>query len=278
MFAEATINNEIEPVLYDRENQIYYGFDPTPEHTDWHAFTEEQKLLLSFITFANYKMSQHNRIGAGNANEDEEYELDYNAQRIWFAPDDDAYLIPALGETRWDGHIFVAGMTGAGKSWLAKEILLSDSRQRPVYLFSDLQTEDPSLSRLRARGRMRSSNDFHWQPNVITMFDDVRNEEMQELRDKILEQGRHSKVSALCVTHQLKQWSKTKTPLTDSRWIVVFPTANYAIVNNFLKENFDLHTNIRKYLLRKASEDGRYMLIHRFAPNFLATQKFVYRL
>jgi DNA helicase HerA-like ATPase len=55
-----------------------------------------------------------------------------------------AYLIPQLGSLPWDGHIYVSGATGAGKSYLIRQIVENDLSTRKVYLFSNVK-DDPSL-------------------------------------------------------------------------------------------------------------------------------------
>lgn len=207
--------------------------------------------------------------------------------RAWKYPD--AKLIPWIGKDEWDGHIFVSGPTGAGKSWLIKEIIMNDfDEKRKAYLFSDVERKDPSFKEIYSSGKLKKvtfnpKEKWHIHPSkinkkkkAILVFDDTREPEWIRLRDRILERGRHLGLSSISVSHKLRDRAFTKVPKNESKWIITFPSSNKGEISRFLGEN-SLTLKQRQELLNISDEDGRYMIFHNFAPNFIITEKSVFR-
>lgn len=266
-------------LLFDKFNDIFYEFNAEPNTQlvqMWDGLTFDQRLIVSRLTFRNYKITKHHDMANSNFDEDEKYNLDDTLQRCWFAPAD-AEIVPSLGGQAFDGHTFIAGATGSGKSWFAKEMLLYDTKRRPIYLMTDLENEDVSLRRLMARGRLHKFSEWEGQSNSICLFDDVHNKEVLDQRDIILEQGRHHGIVAVVVTHQLRDWKATKVPLLDSRWIVMFPLSNRELVNDFLYRVAGLPVYKRNVLLNLVDLKKRHLFVHKFSPNLIGTGSFVYR-
>lgn len=201
--------------------------------------------------------------------------------------------MPALGYKKYDGHIFVCGSTNSGKSFFIKKMLLRDNLKRPIFLITDLEKLDPSLKELLDVGRLKrvrqkarnkkldvTIDKFQSEirarsmaDGCIVLIDDVApsNREIGALRDRILEKGRHRKITAVVVNHQMRGGRTTKTLLTDSEFIVCFPGANRTIVNGFMKDLMQIPSWQRRMLLDQSAEDGRQMMIHLWNPNFVAT-------
>lgn len=270
-------------LFFDKFNDIYYEFNPNPnEHLTemWESLTLDQKLIVSRLTFRNYKITKHHAIAESRFDEDEKYNVDETLQRVWFAPDiggHPAEIVPCLGGQPFDGHTFIAGATGSGKSWFAKEMLLYDVKKRPIYLMTDLQDDDISLQRLRSRGRLHTFDEWEGQGNSICLFDDVHDKAILHERDVILEQGRHHRIICVVVTHQLRDWKATKVPLLDSRWIVMFPLSNRELVNDFLYRVAGLPVYKRNVILNMVDLNRRHLFVHKFSPNLIGTGSFIYR-
>ena len=113
---------------------------------------------------------------------------------------DDGYLIPALGSKKWDGHIFISGATGAGKSWMIKTLCMNDKKRRDIVIFTDLDGEDESFKELYESGRTMTPEEAEEEnkespyDEKIVIFDDCTKCEQGDvidIRDNLLEKGRH---------------------------------------------------------------------------------------
>ena len=189
------------------------------------------------------------------------------------------YLIPALGAAKWDGHIYVSGSTGAGKSYLIKEMVMNDEKKRDILIFSDLE-EDESFNELYDSGLVitlaeaTDENPNNPYKDRIVIFDDCTQPEITVLRDHLLKKGRHDNVTVICVNHKFKEWKETLNPLNESKYIVLFPSSNKLSVVKFLDElGFDRKK--RDAIIKLANDDGRYLIFHKHNPNALITQKTV---
>jgi hypothetical protein len=190
---------------------------------------------------------------------------EFGADKVQHFPG--AYLIPQLGELKWDGHIYISGATGAGKSFLIRQIVQGDKKHRKIYLFS-MVVDDPSLEGLLLHTYNADTDSLK---NSICIFDDYPD---RILRDQILETGRHDNTMCIVVNHKHRQWSHTMKPINESKYMILFPSANRGVALNEMKA-LGLNTNQRLLITKLAQNDGRYLIIHQHAPNACITQKTV---
>lgn len=180
-----------------------------------------------------------------------------------------AYIIPQLGIAKWDGHIYISGATGAGKSYLIKQIISADKSNRKVYLFSSVK-DDPSLSGLAMHDFVKGESSLQ---DSISIFDDY-DKSMQSFVDDVLEKGRHENAMAIVVNHKHREWRQTMKPLNESKYVILFPSANKATALHEMKM-LGMNYAKRNQIVELAQRHGRYMIIHQHAPNAVITQQAV---
>lgn len=190
-----------------------------------------------------------------------------------------AYWLPAMGLTEYDGHGFIAGATGAGKSWLIDQMMQNDimkkKGKREHIMFTDLKEPDESIkSKYKKFGK---DADIRWINDNLDgnmfIFDDSTNPDVLRFRDSMLEKGRHRKATVLGVNHRLRDGTNTKKLINESKYIVTFPGSNRAAVAGFMKDYMQMDTNEIRNSLKKARTDGRHLIFHMWHPNALASSE-----
>lgn len=197
-----------------------------------------------------------------------------------------AHWLPALGYSKkFDGHTFIAGATESGKSYFIKQMIVNDKLHRPVILFTNLQSEDESFRGIKNMVKFNSNGPNNWdwvmknQHNKIMVFDDIRNNEIvRHYKDKMLEEGRHVNTIVICVNHSLRDWLVTKVANNDCRFVVTFPSSNRGHVKKYLKDEIGLDRKQLDRLMKISNREGRYLIIHKFAPNAIATTESIFKL
>lgn len=211
---------------------------------------------------------------------------DSNTGKVYYFDNDfknmhipSANLIPVLGVNKFDGHIFVSGATGSGKSWLIRDIVKSDPKNRNVILFSDVRN-DPSLKGIKKLHHYPHQVNLDWvaknMKNSIMIFDDITDRDQLLFRNRVLEKGRHKKITAICVNHKLRDHNLTKFMLNECRYVCVFPSSNRGAVMRFLGTWMEVPKHKRLEMVDQAMKDGRHMIFHMFHPNVVASAKSVY--
>lgn len=158
----------------------------------------------------------------------------------------DGYLAPIPNINRTEKQrdcVYVAGPSGSGKStWIRMygEMFKKLYPDRPIFIFSRLK-KDPVLDELDPK-RILIDDKLVDKPieikeleKSLCIFDDIdtisdkkQKAVIQQLRDDILETGRHEEIYMCNTSHQLMNYKGTRTLLNESTAVVVFPKSGSA--------------------------------------------------
>ena len=155
---------------------------------------------------------------------------------------------------------YIAGPSGSGKStYVSKYIelwreLYPNAKQHPIVLFSRVN-EDECLDKFNPL-RINIDESLKEDPidlkeleNSMVIFDDVDQinnatklkDYVINLRDQILEEGRHKKIYCCTTSHQMTNYKATRVPLTEASHCVFFPRCGAAhAVKYFLNKYIGL--------------------------------------
>lgn len=204
----------------------------------------------------------------------------------------DGTLIP-VPDKKLDREVnYIAGPSGSGKSTYVSKYAEEYKKMYPkndITVFSRL-AKDKAIDKLKPQ-RVMIDEELLEDPidaqeelaDSCCIFDDIdtiRNKELreavQETRDDILETGRHAKITCLCTSHQLMNYSKTRTLLNESTSCTFFPKSGSTYhIKRFLKEYCGLD---RKDIQKILNLPSRWVMIHKSYPQYVVYQQGAYLL
>ncbi len=177
-------------------------------------------------------------------------------------------------------RLFVSGPSGSGKSTFTNQFLktyLKLNTNKKIFYISRL-SDDPAFNDLTMK-KINCNTDeiLDYNPeffvNSIVVFDDfetVKDKNLLNhtlnLRDVILETGRHSNTDIVVIQHQLMNNHKTKLVHFESNMVVLFPKSNFQPIKNYLK-NYVGNDNVLFDKIKKIK--GRWMLYSKNYPQFI---------
>lgn len=210
-------------------------------------------------------------------------------------------VVPLIGQGKdnFDRSIFLCAPSGAGKTFMTRQIIEQDLKKRPVVLFSKIPDDESMapLEKLKASdGKCRlikipllSEDDLLDLPaeddlsnegkGTICVFDDLDafhsdvSQYIREYRDSLLEAGRHKNITCICTSHLLNNYSRTKVMLNEAETVILFPNSNRRHSLVFLKDRLGLERNEREFLIDKAQRAGRFLGIKMSSPNMVMHNK-----
>jgi hypothetical protein len=135
--------------------------------------------------------------------------------------------------------IYVCGPSGSGKSYWTKNYCVQYNKlfpKRGIYLFSKVD-DDESLEGIKNVHRIPldesflasefNASDFEDSLLVFDDTDTVRDSEVRkeivQLKNDVLEVGRHSNVSIIITSHLISNYKETRTVLNEAMKLVIYP-------------------------------------------------------
>lgn len=170
--------------------------------------------------------------------------------------------------------IYISGQSGVGKSTFASNYIKLYQKMNPendIFLISGQEKDEvldeiPNIIRLDMDMIEEIElTDYH---NSCFIFDDIdtlkeNRKNIYALRDKILTNGRHYKITLICTEHLLSNYKESRIVLNECTAIVIFPLSNKANIRRFLFRNIGLsNENIDRIL----STQSRWVCIYKTYP------------
>ena len=194
--------------------------------------------------------------------------------------------VPDVSTERCVGYI--CGPSGSGKSYFTKMFLRNYIKQYPgnqIYMFSkladDVSLDDiPEIQRLKIDDRLTTSpfviDDFK---NCLVIFDDIDtllNKDhklaLDQLKDSILECGRHTFTTILITSHLACKGQATRTIMNEAHLICIFAQSGMPLTN-LLSNYMGLST---KQIRTIKSLQTRFISFIRGYPQIIVTEQKVF--
>ena len=192
----------------------------------------------------------------------------------------DSFIMPVI-DFSISKRIYVTGASGSGKStWLSHLLSLNRGKKQAIFFFSPFKDEglyglkniiDVDMSEFEAENE-REFAEEDIMPGSICVFDDIESHKTHkkaliELRNIILQRGRHENVSCITVSHNPMQGVSTKDSLRECSYYCMFKN-NERDVTHLLKGYCNFNQKMVDDVL---SQDTRYIFISKDVPKYYIT-------
>ena len=194
--------------------------------------------------------------------------------------------------------VFIGGAPGAGKSYLAKQLINLLPETLPILLFTALEEKDGNFDELgekrlykikmvpeilskitlkEIRERVKSDQ-------AILLFDDIdkiRDPKIQNLTFSILNDalanGRgHEKhdgkgdIHVICTSHSLNDYQKTKYAFENSNYVALFPGSTPALQLQLFFNKLGLDKDLCREMMKLGrSQRIRSVIVHKVVPMYM---------
>lgn len=237
--------------------------------------------------------------GSDDSDDDERMKFD-------FSPDEDdlgrpiSSLSGAMWRPRFNDRLtmFIAGLPGAGKSYLAKEMINLLPRTTNILLFTALEENDGNfddlgkerifkikmkpevLSQIKL-SEIRSKSES---PQTLLLFDDVdkiSDSKVQKwvfsIMNDALANGRgHEKhdgkgdLHVICTSHSLNDYQKTKYAFENSNYIAMFPGATPVLQLQLMFNKLGLDKELCAKMIKLGRQQKiRSIIVHKVVPLYM---------
>ena len=187
--------------------------------------------------------------------------------------------------------IYVMGASGSGKStYIKNSIVASKPGDRRILLFTTADDLDPvfedAFENFKKVNYMKDVDSLYTLTvedlkDCLCIFDDFDcstdvnvNAFMVRLVKSVLENGRKLNISLYCVSHNPRDFIRTRTIILECDTFVCFPQTNRSSVLNFLKIYFDDNKDFLD-MVKNTRDNGRFTFctLHRNVPRYMITHK-----
>ena len=179
------------------------------------------------------------------------------------------------------------GPSGSGKSYYVKLFLRAYKKEYPrneIYMFSKLK-DDKSLDDIAGIKRVKIDDDLLQDPletddfkDSCVIMDDTNalinkhhKKAVDDLKNSILETGRHTNSTLLITSHLACKGLETRTVLNESHQITIYLSSGSSY--DYLLTNYLGFTRKQILLLKSFTENSRWVTIVRGFPQIIFTEK-----
>lgn len=166
----------------------------------------------------------------------------------------DSKLVPIIDPTVERQVFYITGMSGSGKTTYVNMLIDSYVKfykgKRKVYLFSNKEWDSSYTNKNITK--IQLNNEIVEEPltmdelvKSLVIMDDIEgvpnkaiSNELDRIRDLILQQGRQYKISFCYVSHLANNYKQTRTILNECHCVVVFPYMTTAYSLKYLLEKY----------------------------------------
>lgn len=197
-------------------------------------------------------------------------------------PEDSTFNLIVSSNPESRGVYYITGMSGSGKSYMAKTLAESYKKmypEREIYLISKLDDDD-TLDGMKIGKPKRLSIDSIIQdyPTIdefkdcFVIFDDFESLELPKLKviwnliNDIASQGRHTRTTLAVLLHKPTDYKNTRLLLTEATHFVIYPLSTSAHALRHLLGN---HLGLEKNEITSIKKLGRWVCISKNYPQFL---------
>jgi len=195
-------------------------------------------------------------------------------------------IIPIIDKTL-RSVLYIAGPSGSGKSVFVSKWIhnaLQFYKKDEVFLFSPIK-DDPSLNtidyiKVELNNELKdlTIDDFE---NTFVIFDDTDTIKdkyisglLNNLRDELLETGRHSNSKMVITSHLINNYKDTRRILNECTAIVIYPNSSGTYgIRTYLKTYMGLNKDQVDRILK---HKDRWILISKTYPIYVLTENELY--
>lgn len=295
-------NNMLASFLdsYDDEKILYTNDDI--EDYDKQNLSNEQlnSIILDFINSSNGRISmrQINQIYESLKNNEEptnnklkelynDIKNNNNINKIFNL--NNGSLIPIFNTETERQVFYICGMSGCGKSTLVSQLIEKYSKQfknNKIYFFSNKKA-DPVIDKHKKVIRININDELVEDPidlnelkHSLVVYDDIEfipnkliAQELDRIRDLILQQGRSYGISFCYISHQLTNYKHSRIILNECHSVFLFPryTTKYSLTY-LLETYFGLNKN---QISKLKTLPSRWVMVSKI-PNVICHQNGAY--
>lgn len=207
-------------------------------------------------------------------------------KRVMVFPDQELQFIPYKAKNQRNA-IYVVGASGSGKSTFIANAIKTQPK-KDTFLFTTASDLDPALEKIKGLTKINymGNKDKLLEVRVedledsICIFDDHDNSTdrdvnlfMQRLVNSILENGRKLKIDLYVVSHNPRDFMRTRTLILECDTYVLFPQTNRVATKNFMKEYYD-DDKVFLNKIKNLNDGGRFTFaaFHKNVPRYMVTK------